>query len=255
MASLIGFHLAMAEWLAGMPDQAVRTSEASLAIVRRGARPFSLALVIANGAVLRVLSRDWQRAEALGVEAHAVSVRHGIPDFIAYGDLMAGTAIAARGEVIRGSALARKGLAALERVGWQSVMPMVLARLALAVCAGGDAAAAMEIASEALRMTRANGELIWEAEAMRVMGEVKLAAGAAGSAEVATDWRAALDVGRRQEARSFELRAAMSLARLWRDQGERRQAHDLLAPVYGWFTEGFDTADLKDAKALLDELR
>jgi class 3 adenylate cyclase/tetratricopeptide (TPR) repeat protein len=253
--SLISFHLAMAEWLAGMPDRAMRTSEASLEIVRRGARPFSLALVVANGAVLRVLSREWRGAEMLGIEAHAVSVRHGIADFIAYGHLMAGTAIAARGDVLRGLALAREGLVALDRVGWQSVMPMVLARLALVLCASGDKVAATEMATEALRMARANSELIWEAEAMRVLGEVRLAAGTAGAAEVEAEWRKALEVARRQEAKSFELRVAMSLARLWAEQGKRAQAHDLLAPVYDWFTEGFDTPDLKEAKALLDELR
>ena len=191
----------------------------------------------------------------LGIEAHAVSVRHGIADFIAYGHLMAGTAIAARGDVLRGLALAREGLVALDRVGWQSVMPMVLARLALVLCASGDKVAATEMATEALRMARANSELIWEAEAMRVLGEVRLAAGTAGAAEVEAEWRKALEVARRQEAKSFELRVAMSLARLWAEQGKRAQAHDLLAPVYDWFTEGFDTPDLKEAKALLDELR
>jgi predicted ATPase len=255
MASLIGFHLAMAEWLAGIPDQAACTSETSLEVVRRGAPPFSLALVIANGGVLGVLSRNWQRAEALGTEAHAISVRHGIADFIAYGNLMAGTAIAGRGDVTRGLALVREALAALRLVGWQSVMPMVLARLALALCTSGDPRASMEMAAEALRMTRANGELIWEAEAIRVMGEVKLAAGTASRPEVVAGWRAALEVARRQEARSFELRVATSLARLWAGQGERQQACDLLTPVYGWFTEGFDTPDLREARALLDELK
>lgn len=97
MPSLLRFHLAMAEWLAGMPDRAMDTSDASLEISRRGANPFSLALVVAEGAVLRVLAGDWQAAERLGLEARSISTQYGIPNLIAYGNLMAGTAIAAQG--------------------------------------------------------------------------------------------------------------------------------------------------------------
>ena len=95
---------------------------------------------------------------------------------------------------------------------------------------------------------------LFEAELRRIEGELRLLAGAP-EAEAEACFAEALAVARRQEARSFELRAATSLARLWRDQGRRAEAHDLLAPVHGWFTEGFDTPDLRDAKALLDELR
>ena len=98
-------------------------------------------------------------------------------------------------------------------------------------------------------------ERFYEAEIYRVKGELLLKHGGSNTAaEAETCFRQALDIARVQSAKSWELRAATSLARLWRDQGQRAQARDLLAPVYGWFTEGFDTADLKDAKALLDEL-
>jgi predicted ATPase len=100
-------------------------------------------------------------------------------------------------------------------------------------------------------MTRANGELIWEAEALRVVGEVKRAAGAAGAE---ADLRTAIDIARRQGAKVFELRATISLALLWAREGERHRAGVLLTPAYGWFTEGFDTPDLREAKALLQEL-
>jgi predicted ATPase len=131
-------------------------------------------------------------------------------------------------------------------------MPMVLARLALVLSAGGDTIAAMAMAAEALRMSRANGELIWESEAIRVLGEVKLAAGSASPAEVEAELGAALLLARRQHAKGFELRAATSLARLWAEQGKRRQAHDLLAPIHAWFTEGFDTPDLQEARVVVD---
>jgi predicted ATPase len=255
MASLIRFHLSIAEWLAGMPEQALHTSVEALGIARRAARPVPLAQTLANIALLRVLARDWDAAEALAAETREVSALYGIPDYISFGDLLAGTAIAARGDATQGAALARNGLAGLRRGGWQSFVPMLLARLALTFCASGDKDAAIEAAAEALRMTRANGELIWEAEALRVVGEVKRAAGAAAAkAEAEADLRTAIDIARRQGAKVFELRATISLARLWAREGERHRARVLLTPAYGWFTEGFDTPDLREAKALLQEL-
>jgi predicted ATPase len=98
------------------------------------------------------------------------------------------------------------------------------------------------------------GERRWEAEVYRLKGELLLARSAEHDAEAETCFRQALAIARRQQAKSLELRAAMSLARLWQQQGKRGEAYDLLAPIYGWFTEGFDTADLQEAKALLDAL-
>jgi len=94
----------------------------------------------------------------------------------------------------------------------------------------------------------------WEAEAHRVAGEIALRSAEPDAARAQTYFESALETARTQQAKSWELRAAMSLARLWRDQGKVSEARELLAPVYGWFTEGFDTRDLKEAKALLDEL-
>ena len=112
-----------------------------------------------------------------------------------------------------------------------------------------DALAALDRAAETAAAT---GECHYQAELYRLRGIVLAETGE--HAEAASWFQRAIDTARSQQAKSLELRAATSLARLWRDQGKRAEAHDLLAPVYGWFTEGFDTADLKDAKALLDEL-
>jgi predicted ATPase len=98
------------------------------------------------------------------------------------------------------------------------------------------------------------GETWFEADIHRIAGEIEMLSPERDAAKAQTHFERALEIARVQQARSWELRAAMSMARLWRDQGKRPQAHDLLAPVYGWFTEGFDTLDLKDAKALLEEL-
>jgi predicted ATPase len=100
----------------------------------------------------------------------------------------------------------------------------------------------------------ATEERWWEAEVHRIAGEIALKSQQPDAAKAEAYFERTLSVARAQQAKSWELRAAMSMARLWRDQGKRDEAHDLLAPVYGWFTEGFDTRDLKDAKALLDEL-
>ena len=108
--------------------------------------------------------------------------------------------------------------------------------------------------AEAVDAAHNIGERWYEAERHRLKGDLLLAVSAEHQAEAETCFQQALDVARHQQAKSWELRAAMSLARLWQRQGKRAEAHELLAPIYGWFTEGFDTADLQDAKALLDAL-
>jgi predicted ATPase len=108
---------------------------------------------------------------------------------------------------------------------------------------------------EATTAVETTNERWCEAELYRVAGTIALRSPERNAAKVEAYFESALAIAREQQAKSWELRAAMSMARLWRDQGKRQQAHDLLAPVYGWFTEGFDTLDLKQAKALLDELR
>ena len=107
---------------------------------------------------------------------------------------------------------------------------------------------------EAMTAIEATGERWWEAEVYRVGGEIALRAPQPDAAKPEEYFERALTVARQQRAKSLELRAAMSMARLWRDQGKRDEGRDLLAPIYGWFTEGFDTLDLKEAKALLDAL-
>ena len=108
--------------------------------------------------------------------------------------------------------------------------------------------------AEALTLVDTTGERWYEAELYRLKGALLLQQSSDNQAEAETCFQQAIDIARSQQAKSLELRAATSLARLWQQQGKRQEAHDLLAPVYNWFTEGFDTADLKDAKALLDAL-
>jgi predicted ATPase len=128
---------------------------------------------------------------------------------------------------------------------------LYLARAYAALDFFGDA---WRCIGEAMAAVETTKERWCEADVHRTAGEIVLISPEPDAAKAETYFERALSVARAQQAKSWELRAAMSMARLWRDQGKRQQAHDLLAPVYGWFTEGFDTLDLKEAKALLDEL-
>ena len=135
---------------------------------------------------------------------------------------------------------------------WQ--VPWFLSNLAIAHAALGDFHAAWRCIGEAMTIVKATKQLGWDPEVNRIAGEIALMQPKPDAAKAQAYFEHAVAVARQQQAKSWELRAAMSLARLWRDQGKVRQARELLAPVYGWFTEGFDTRDLKEAKALLEEL-
>ena len=126
--------------------------------------------------------------------------------------------------------------------------------LAEAYGESGQAEEGLRLLAEALATTHQQGSHLWEPELYRVKGELLLRQPVPDAPEAESCFRQALDSARRQEAKSLELRAAMSLSRLWQQQGKRAEAHALLAPIYGWFTEGFDTPDLREAKELLDAL-
>ena len=134
------------------------------------------------------------------------------------------------------------------------LVPSFLSHLATAYAELGQLEDAWRCIGEATTTIETSKERWFEAEANRIAGEVALIVARTGCGESEAYFERALAVARQQQAKSWELRAAMSLARLWRDQGKPQQARELLAPVYGWFTEGFDTRDLKEAKALLEEL-
>ncbi len=132
--------------------------------------------------------------------------------------------------------------------------PYFLALLAEVYGTTGQPETGLALLTEALTLVDTTGERLYEPELYRLKGVLLLQQSSDNQAEAETCFHHALDIARNQQAKSFELRAATSLARLWQQHGKRQEAHDLLAPVYGWFTEGFDTADLQSAKALLDEL-
>ena len=158
-------------------------------------------------------------------------------------------AAAQRGEQAGAIALFDEGMRGQRAIG-TATLTMWSAALVVPVL---NAADAETLLAEQLRHVEATDERWCEADIYRVRGEIAWRRGNLPTAEA--HLIKAIAIARRQDARHWELRAATSLARLWRDQGKRAEARDLLAPIYGWFTEGFDTADLKEAKTLLDELR
>ena len=148
----------------------------------------------------------------------------------------------------------RQGLAAFRATGAELARPYYLALQAEAYAQAGQREEGLSLLAEALATVHKTGERWWEAELHRLKGELLLALLPQKYAEAETCFRQALDITRRQQAKTLELRAVMSLSRFWLHQGKRAEAGRLLAPVYSWFNEGFDTADLQEAKALLDFL-
>ena len=185
-------------------------------------------------------------------QQHKLTTEQGFPSFGAEATMYRGWVKVNNGEVEEGIELLRQGAAEFRAVSPETAISYYLCLLAQALAIAGQIDEALPLLDDALRIVEATGEGRFIAELNRHKGELLLQKGEPQAAEAL--YRKALGIAREQQAKLWELRAAMSLARLWRDQGRPAEARDLLAPVYGWFTEGFDTADLKDAKALLDEL-
>ena len=184
----------------------------------------------------------------------ALATEQGFPLWAAMGTSLRGWALARQGQGEQGLAQVRQGMAACRATGAALSVPYLCTVLADVCDHLGHTEDGLRALVEAHTLVEQHEERYWEAEVSRLRGVVLLRQTIPQPEEAETCFRQALDIARRQEAKSLELRAAMSLSRLWQSQGKRTEAYELLAPIYGWFTEGFDTPDLKDAKALLDEL-
>jgi predicted ATPase len=193
--------------------------------------------------------------EELSDSLMALSTEQGFAYWPGVATVMRGWVLADRGQGEAGITELRAAMANIRAIGVAAELPWYLALLAGAHATVGQTAEGLDAIAEALTMVASTKERFYEAEIYRVKGELLLKhRGPNTVTEAESCFRQALDIARVQSAKSWELRAAMSLARLWRDESKQAEARDLLAPVYGWFTEGFDTPDLKDAKALLDTL-
>ena len=181
-------------------------------------------------------------------------MEQGFPQWMAFDSILCGWALAHQGQAQEGIAQINQGMKDYRATGAELARPYYLVLLAEAHGAMGQPEGGLTALTEALTLVDTTGERWYEPELYRLKGELLLQQNSAKQADAESCFQHALDLARNQQAKSFELRAAMSLARLWQQQDKRQEAYDLLAPVYNWFTEGFDTADLQDAKALLDAL-
>jgi predicted ATPase len=246
--------LSWALWHRGYPDQSARAADRALAYSRELGHAHTLVYALCLAGMAAVFARDVATACAHGNDCVALASEHGFAQWAALGRILQGWADAQRGEATTGIPRIRDGLAASEATGTRLYTPFYLTLLAEALALAGKIDKGFAALEDALATAAVSGAKGWNAEIHRLRGELNGRLPYPDPAKAEDSFRTALVIAREQGTRGYELRAATSLARLWHAQGRRGEARDLLAPVYGWFTEGFDTADLKDAKALLAEL-
>ena len=249
------FWLVHALFAVGYPEQALARLREALAYARELGHPYTLAYALSVICILR--GRHWAGPEAR-TEAEtlvALATEQGFPLPAAVGEVAGGWALTGEGAAEEGIARMHRGLAGYRTTGAELWVPDFLALLAQAHGRAGRPAAGLEFLAEALDRVEGNGGRWLEAELHRLRGELLLTPPDRDPAAAEACFSRAVTVAREQDARLWELRAATSLARLWREQGRHAEASDLLAPICGWFTEGFDTPDLRDAQVLLDGLR
>jgi predicted ATPase len=248
-------HAAMTMWLLGYADQALEKAHDALRLAEELAHPHSLVQTLSYSTYLHQLRHDPDLVQERAEAVIALCTEQGIaPHYLAGATILRGWAMAVERRADEGIAQMHKGLVALQAKGAGLRRSYYLALLGEAYGQTGAADQGLQVLAKALDLVEKGEERTWEAEVYRLKGTLLLSSSVSKPIEAEVSFNKAIEVARRQSARSWELRAATQLARLWRSQGKTDQARDLLAPIYGWFTEGFDTPDLKDAKALLDEL-
>ena len=241
-------------WYLGYPDQGLVRSQEAVTLAQQSAHPFSLSFALSLAAGFHQLRCEEHTAQEYADAAIRLTTHQGFPHWRAYSAILRAWALAHQGPVKEGIAQIDQGLSDFRATGAEIWRPYWLALLAEAHGMLGEPEAGLTALTDALTVVDTTGGRWCESELYRLKGVLLLQQNTDNQAEAESCFHHALDIARHQQAKSFELRTATSLARLWQQQGKRQEAHDLLAPVYNWFTEGFDTADLKDAKALLDEL-
>ena len=241
-------------WLLGYPEQALVHIHEALALAHALAHPYSLAWARCLTAFIYQFRRDVPAVHEHAEAAVTLATAQGFPQYVAMGTSLRGWALALQGQGETGMAQARQGIVALRTTGAALHVPYLCTVLADVSAHLGHTADGLQALAEAHTLVEQQEQRMWEAEVCRLRGVLLLRQTETPPAEAEPWLQRALDVARRQEAKALELRAAMSLARLWQQQGKRVEARELLAPMYGWFTEGFDTADLQEAMALLHEL-
>jgi class 3 adenylate cyclase/predicted ATPase len=240
-------------WFRGYPDQSLEMSRRTLTLASELGHVSSREMALWFGAMLHQFRREPDATRELAQSTVALAREHHLSEFAARAGFLLGWAMVHQGRSEEGYQNMRESFAEYRRIGGALDLPWYLGLLAEVSAAEGHADDAFATVKQAERVVRTGRETsLHTPEVYRIKGELQLRTGRQADAE--QSFRSSLEIARQKGARTLELRSGTSLARLRRDQGRPAEARDLLAPIYGWFTEGFDTADLKEAKALLDEL-
>jgi predicted ATPase len=240
--------------LLGYPEAALRDTDDALKNAREMGQAATLMYALAHAAIPYTLCGNRAAAAAHAQELVALAEEKGAPFWKAFAMMNQGSVLALAGKASDATEMLISGIAAWRTTGATIWLPLYLPHLARAHAELGQFEEAWRCIGEAMTAAETTKEKCCEAEIHRTAGEIALMSPAPDVAKAQAHFERAIAIARAQKAKSWELHAATSLARLWRDQGKRDKAGALLAPVYNWFTEGFDTLDLKEAKALLDEL-
>jgi predicted ATPase/class 3 adenylate cyclase len=263
--------MAIVLWYLGYPDQALQKSHEALTLAKELAHPFSLAFALDLAAVFYQYCSEEQITRERAEAAIALASEHGFALMEAFGTYMRGWALVKQGQGDEGIAQILQGTSTYQATGAELARTYHFVLLSEVYGMVGQPEKGLAVLSEALALVNANGECAWEAELYRLKGELTLQKESKvqglkykvtdpqpltpySQGEAEACFLKAIEVACQQQAKSLELRATMSLACLWQQQGKRAEAHSMLSAVYNWFTEGFDTKDLQEAKALLDGL-
>jgi predicted ATPase len=241
-------------WHLGYPQQALESMKRASILAEELSHPYSQAWVLTSSAWLHLYRREGRLAQQCAEAAIAISDDQGFLLVSALGTMLRGAAFVEQGEGERAVAELNRGLVAWRATGSELGRPLILSFLAPAHVQRGQLGEAQSVLGEALALVEKTDERLHEAELYRQRGDFLLVAPDENPTAAATFFRRAIEIARHQSARSLELRATRALSRLLQEQGKKGEARKMLADIYGWFTEGFDTADLKEAKELLDEL-
>jgi predicted ATPase len=241
-------------WFLGYPAQGLARSHEAVTLAQQIDRPFNLCVALCEAARFHQFRREVRGTQERAEAAIRLATEQGFPLWMAHGVILRGWALIHQGQVQAGVVQIEQGLTAHRATGAELNRPYLLALLAHAYGTIGKSEAGLTVLAEALAYVEHTGERYYEAEIHRLKGVLLLQQSSENSTEAESCFHHAIAIAQNQSTKSWELRATTSLARLWQQQGKRQEAYALLAPVYNWFTEGFDTLDLQEAKALLDAL-
>jgi predicted ATPase len=253
MTTVLSYY-SLALWSLGYPEKGLSYAKQALEVARETGHAASLMFAFYMASFFHISCRNYSLADELAHELLMVADQKGAVLWKASSLIYQGCVCAASAKPADAVTLMTAGIASYRSTGATALLTVFLSYLGRAYADLGQFDEAWRCIDEASSIIKTAEEKIWEAEVNRISGEITMLSRPLDATKAEQHLTDALAVARRQQAKSWELRAAMSMARLWRDQGKVQQARELLAPIYGWFTEGFDTRDLKDAKALLEEL-